>query len=391
MKNLIILISIFIFATSCSSVRKMVDKGEYDEAIIYSVRKLQGKEKKKTKYVEALEKAFAKVTQKDMNKIAFLKEQKDGNYWGRIYDIVLNMDIRQKRIEPLLPLESEDGYQAKFKFVRVEPLLIESENKAAEYLYKKAQRLLQDAEQGDKIAARKAFDDLDEINKYKSIYKDVVKLKQKAYDMGQDYVLIDVKNYSNIVLPKDFYRDVKNINTQDLNEMWLKFFTKEDKPMDEFDYIVDLNINEILISPEREKEREFEESKKVKDGFTYLYDKDGNVKKDSLGNDIKQERYSNVKARVFELLRTKVATVRGDIIIKDLNRVTNYKSVPVNVDAVFESYASRYEGDKRALSTETKNRLRSYPDPFPANGELLMMAVDDLKNMLLREIKDKIK
>ncbi len=383
--------SLLIFTTSCSSVRKMVDKGEYDDAISYSVRKLQGKKNKKRKYVEALEKAFAKVTQRDMNKITFLKQQKDGNYWGEIYDIVMNIDARQKRIDPLLPLESEDGYQAKFKFVRVEPLLIESGNNAADYLYRKAQRLLQDAEKGDKIAARKAFKTLDEIKKYKSIYKDVVKLKQKAYDLGQDYVLIDVNNYSNIVLPKDFYRDVKNINTQELNEMWLKFFTKEDKPMDEFDYIIDLNINEILISPEREKEREFEETKKIKDGFTYLYDKNGNVKKDSLGNDIKQERYRIVKARVFELYRTKIATVRGDIVIKDLNRVTNYKSVPVNVDAVFESYASRFEGDKRALSKETKKRLRTVPQPFPPNGELLMMAVDDLKNMLLQEIKNKLK
>ncbi len=383
--------SIFIFTTSCSSVRKMVDKGEYDDAISYSVRKLQGKKNKKRKYVEALEKAFAKVTQRDMNKIAFLKQQKDGNYWGDIFDIVMNIDARQKRIDPLLPLESEDGYQAKFKFVRVEPLLIESGNNASDYLYKKAQRLLQDAEKGDKIAARKAFETLDEIKKYKSIYKDVVKLKQKAYDLGQDYVLIDVKNYSNIVLPKDFYRDVKNINTQDLNEMWLKFFTKEDKPMDEFDYVIDLNINEILISPDREKEREFEETKKIKDGFTYLYDKNGNVKKDSLGNDIKEERYTIAKAKVFELYRNKIATVRGDIVIKDLNRVTNYKSVPVNVDAVFESYASRFEGDKRALSEETKNRLRTVPQPFPPNGELLMMAVDDLKNMLLQEIKNKLK
>jgi hypothetical protein len=369
----------------------MVDKGEYDEAIAYSVRKLQGKKKKKKKYVEALEKAFAKVTQRDMNRIAFVKEQKDGNYWGEIFDIVTNMDERQKTIEPLLPLISEDGYQAKFNFVRVEPLLIESEKKAVDYLYNIAQRLLQDGKNGDKIAARKAFEALDEINKYKSIYKDVVKLKQIAYDLGQDNVLIDVKNNSSVVLPRDFYRDVKNINTQDLNQMWLKFYTKEEKPMDEFDYIVDLNINKIIISPEREKEREYEETKKVKDGFTYLYDKDGNVKKDSLGNDLKEERYTIAKAKVFELFRNKVAVVRGDIIIKDLNRKTNYKSVPVNVDAAFESYASRFEGDERALSTETKNRLRKYPEPFPPNGELLMMAVDDLKNILLREIKDKLR
>ena len=391
MKNLLLLISIIIVATSCSSVRKMVEKGEYDKAITYSIRKLQGKKKKKRKYVVALEKAFAKVTQRDMNKITFLKEQKDGNYWGEIFDIVMNIDNRQKSISPLLPLKSEDGYQAKFKFVRVEPLLIESENNAAGYLYKTAQRLIRDAEKGDKIAARKAFGALDEIKKYKSNYKDVVLLKQKAYELGQDNVLIDVKNYSNIILPKEFYKDVKNINTQDLNRMWLKFYTKEDRPTDDFDYIVNLNIKEIVISPEREKEREYEETRKVKDGFTYLYDKDGNVKKDSLGNDIKEERYIIAKAKIFELYRTKVASVRGDIVIKDLNRRTNYKSVPVNVDAVFESYASRFEGDKRALSKETKDRLRSYPEPFPPNGELLMMAVGDLKNMLLEQIKNKLK
>lgn len=368
----------------------MIDKGEYDRALNYSIRKIQGKKNKKRKYVEAIEKAFKKVNQRDLNKITFLKEQKDGNYWGEIFDILNLIDKRQKLIEPLLPLQSEDGYQAIFKFVRVEPLLIEAENKAAQYLYDLAQSLLAKAYKGDKIAARQAYKALDEIGEYKTSYRDVEYLKNRAYELGQENVLIEVKNNSQVILPKEFYYELKNINTKDLNQMWLKFYTNEDKSVDKFDYIVDLNIKDIVITPEREKEREFEETKKVKDGFTYLYDKNGNVKKDSLGNDIKKEKYSNVKAKVFELYRNKVAHVRGDIKIKDLNRNTNFKSYPINVDAVFESYAARYEGDKRALSSETRARLRTVPEPFPPTGELLMMAVDDLKNILLQQIKENL-
>ena len=49
--------------SSCKSVGKMVEKGEYDKAFNYAISKLEGEKNKKTEYVKALEKAFSKIHQ----------------------------------------------------------------------------------------------------------------------------------------------------------------------------------------------------------------------------------------------------------------------------------------------------------------------------------------
>jgi len=383
---------IIVFSVSCTSVRKLVDEGRYDEAIVYSIKKLKGKsiKKRKTKYVEAIEKAFEKVTKDDMNRIEYLKVRKKGNYWVEINEISNKIDDRQNRIDPLLPLVSKDNYRAKFKFVRVEPIIIESENGAAEYYYSRAMKLLQNAKTGDKYAARKAYNLLRKIKNYKANYKNTNSLISKSYSLGQKRVLIDVENRSGVILPKRFYNEMKSVNTSDLDSKWVKFFTSDDKVDMAYDYNIKMAISDIDISPERETFREYEETKDVKDGFEYVLDANGNVLKDSLGNDVKEDRYLTIRAKVFELFRSKIAYVRGSIRIKDLNKNKTYKSVPVNVDAVFESYASRYEGNRKALSSETKRKLRSNPEEFPSDPDLLLLAVDDLKNMLIKELRNNI-
>jgi len=235
MKNLIYFIAIFIFTSSCTSVRKLVDQGRYDDAIIYSIKKLQGKKNKKKKYVVAIEKAFDKVTKKDMSRISYLKDRKKGAYWAEIYTIANNIKSRQNRIEPLLPLISKDGYKARFKFVRVEPIIIESANNAADYYYKNSVKLLRRAENGNKDAAKQAYNDLKKIRKYKTNYKDAERLISKAYALGQDRVLIDVINRSEVLLPKRFFREIKDINTESLDSKWVKFYTKEDNSTNKFD------------------------------------------------------------------------------------------------------------------------------------------------------------
>ncbi|MGE5354995.1 MAG: hypothetical protein ACM3PT_02070 [Deltaproteobacteria bacterium] len=385
MKNLyFLLITLFLF--SCTSVRKLVDEGKYDQAINYSINKIKGKKNKKDKYVKGIETAFTKVTQSDMDRVSYLKIEKNGNYWMEIYRILNRVDDRQKKIRPLLPLISEEGYKAEFRFVNVDPLLLESREEAAKYIYQSVKESIARAEKGDKDAARIAYRDLDELKSFYANYKDADQLKREVYELGQERVLIDVKNLSNIILPKNFYYEIKNINTNDLNRKWYKFYTIEDKADVKYDFVVNINIREIMISPDKEKEREYVETAVVKDGFEYIKDERGNVKKDSLGNDMKKEREISVSATVFELGRFKSALVKGDVKIFDNKKDKVYQTAPINVETVFETFASYYRGDKRALSKQSHSRLKGRIDPFPTNEELLLMSVDDLKKILYNEI-----
>ncbi|MBK7096769.1 MAG: hypothetical protein IPH57_17520 [Saprospiraceae bacterium] len=385
MKNLLFLL-LAIFVISCTSVSKLVDEGKYDQAINYSVNKIKGKKNKKDKYVQAIESSFAKITENDMNRIQYLKIEKNGNYWMEVYDILNRIDDRQRKIKPLLPLTSMDGYKAEFKFVKVDPLILESKEGAAKFLYDSATENLERAEQGDKNAGRIAFQEFEQLRNFYQNYKDADILKRKVYELAQERVLIDVKNLSDVILPKNFYYEIKNINTNELNRKWYKFYTTEDNANVEFDYQVNINIKEIAITPEKEKEREYTETALVKDGFEYVRDERGNVKKDSLGNDIKKEKEINVSATVFELGRFKSAFVRGDVRIYDNKRKKVYQTSPINVETVFETFASYFRGDKRALSKQSQSRLKGRIDPFPTNEELLLMSVDDLKKILYDEI-----
>ena len=158
MKKIIYILSVILLASSCKNIEKMVEQGKYDEAIEYAAKKLHGEKNKKTKYVEALEEAYHKVTDQDMEKVKFLAASGYANKYDRMYDIFLKIENRQSSITPFLPLISEDGYVAHFKFVRTHEKLSEMADLAAEAHYKSAVVALADYDKyEDKTMARDAY------------------------------------------------------------------------------------------------------------------------------------------------------------------------------------------------------------------------------------------
>ncbi|MCB9288621.1 MAG: hypothetical protein H6560_15035, partial [Lewinellaceae bacterium] len=54
-----------IFAlSSCTSPQKLLESGNYDQAVYLAVKRLSGKKNKKDKYVLALEEAFEKANER---------------------------------------------------------------------------------------------------------------------------------------------------------------------------------------------------------------------------------------------------------------------------------------------------------------------------------------
>ena len=142
MKNLTLILVLLIAVTSCTSINKLVERGDYQAALILATKKLQGKEKKKTKHVKALETAFFKINERDMRNVKRLMASGDEATWQEIFEIYADIDDRQEALYPLIPLVSKDGYKANFSFIRVEKLLAESADKAAEYVYNRGKTLL---------------------------------------------------------------------------------------------------------------------------------------------------------------------------------------------------------------------------------------------------------
>lgn len=378
MKWKIYTLLIFMTITSCRSVQKLVDQGEYDEAIYIAAEKLHGKKHKKTKHVKSLEKAFGKVTERDMDFINALRADLYPERWDKVYEVLAQIDRRQHKVAPFLPLVSKDGYLAHFEMVEVNPLLAEAAEQASAHHYAEASRLLDGISYDKKRAATDAHAALRKIDNYFDNYQNKDALKETAHHYGMTRVHIDIHNAANVVMTSALEAELLSINLVGLNSFWTQYYRQKsaEAPMD-FRAIIE--IEELEVSPERESESIYVDTRQIQDGYNYVLDTEGNVAKDTLGNDIREDRYIEIRAEVYELYREKAAYVKGSLKIIDLRKDQIIDHFPIASEATYQSYASRYSGDERALATRTRNRLRTSPDRFPADEELIWQAAEDVK------------
>jgi len=385
-----VLAPLFLIAfllTSCQTAKKYVESGNYDDAIDLCLRKLRGKDNKKNEYVQGLELAFKKAQSRDLATISALKAESRPELWERIHDIHLDIRARQNKVNPLLPLVSKNGYKARFEFVDIGRLEIESRGKAAEYLYDQAVTSLGQGERGDKLAARKAYQYLRDLEtRYYRDYRDKNDMMARARDLGTSFVLLEVKNESGKILPRDFSERLLAMSKQELDTEWKEFFF-DAKPGEQFDYKAVFKIRDISISPERVSERAYTEEKTIEDGWDYVLDQRGNVMKDTLGNDIKKTRYTTIRAHVLEVHQTKAARLAGYVEIFDLNRNTSVDSRDLGTEIQFEHFAATFKGDDRALSQDSRNCIGSSPVPFPRDEAMLVQAAERLKPGLRNELR----
>ena len=389
MKWMIYTLLILMTISSCKSVQKLVDQGEYDEAIFLAAERLHGKKNKKTKHVKGLEKAFAKVNAQDMDYINSLRADLYPERWDEVYQVLSQIDARQHKINPFLPLISKDGYIAHFDMIDVSPMLTQAAEDASSFHYARASGLLIELDHNRKSDATEAYKALQRIDRYFHNYENKEALKDTAHHYGMTRVLLESRNASDVIMPADLEDELLSINLADLNSFWTGFYIRppETAPLD---YRAIIEIDELEVSPERESETIYVDTREVQDGFTYILDQEGNVAKDTLGNDIKEDRYVDIRAEVYELTREKAAFVKGSLKIIDLNKDQVIDHFPIASEAIFSSYASRYSGDERALASRTRNRLRSAPERFPADEALIWQAAEDVKlNMAqyLRQIR----
>ena len=138
-KLTLLICSIFVLACSSSkTTQKAINIGDYDKAIRIAVSQLQKNKTRKgnQEYIYMLEEAYVKVTERDLNKIAFLEQDANPEYLEEIYQLYLNLDQRQNQIKPLLPLyKQEVNKQAEFEFKNYRSELIASKNAVSQYLY----------------------------------------------------------------------------------------------------------------------------------------------------------------------------------------------------------------------------------------------------------------
>lgn len=388
MKQFLLLAALLSVLVSCGG-RKQMEKalysGNYDQAIETALRKLDTNKDKKRKweFIVMLQEAYGKVTERDLNTISKLKADGNPENYKAIHNLYTNMDARQEAIKPLMPLVVNEKVIA-FEFNDYTPELVDIKSKLSEYEYNQALAMLK--ENKDKFTIREAYNKLSYIDRINPNYKDVRHLMDEAHALGTDYVLVSVQNFTHQIIPQRLEGDLLDFNAYGLNDFWTVYQSDFNSSID-YDYAMELQLKNILITPERTNQNQILKQKEIVDGKKYLLDEHGQVVKDSLGNDIKVDNVIMVKARFFEVNQYKSAQIVAEVVTFDLKQNQTLQSFPIDSGFVFENAYATYRGDKRALETKDWDLVNNQRVPFPSNEQMVYDSGEDLKQQLKSIIK----
>jgi hypothetical protein len=387
MKKLLLLLVLLSVLLSCGG-RKQIEKqlqlGNYDNVISNALKKLKKNksEKKKQQYVLLLKDAYEQVVKRDSKTINHFK--KDGNpaLLKSIFELYVKLDTRQDAIKPYLPLNI-GSHMFKLNFIDYSKDIIEYKFKVSNHVFNNGVTLLSSK---DKYDARKAYELFSYIEGINPNFRNTRKLIKNAHQKGIDHVIINLFDTTDQIIPKYLKEGFININNATVNHQWIQYHNLVIDSMN-YDYKMNVDIKRILISPEALTEKQFIRKKEIIDGWEYQLDTDGNVMKDSLGNDIKIDKVRQVRARFFAFNQFKTSEVIADVTFVNLKTNTILKTIPLDSKFVFENNFATYNGDVRALTQYDKVLTRGRSLYFPTNEQMIFDSSANLRLQLINVMR----
>ena len=381
-KNLLLIIVIAAILSGCASSKKQLEKGNYDAAIVTAVKQLR-KDPKDVKQAETLEKSFNVVSDQDNERIKFLKMEGRPQNWDEIYQIYKRMSDRQSLVRTVMPL-SVGNREINFQYVDYMSEMISAKRKSADYYYGHGIELMKS---NLKDSYRQAYAEFVRAKDYVGDYEGIDNKIQEARYLGMSRVFVAVQNFTMIKFPEDFQEELLNVDIQALNSDWVEYHTVNLDSNTKFDYIINVNVRNIVVSPDQTSNEDKVVKQDVADGFTYQLDKKGNVMKDSTGNDIKLPKYKTLQCALISTLQTKTCQITGDIETIQLNPNKVLKKDPIGAQSTFENVSARAVGDVGALSPEQLQKTKSQVIPFPSDIEMVIRCSESLKGAIRGSIQ----
>lgn len=369
MKRYTVCLFLLIFTISCTSSQKLLERGQYDRAIDKAVEKLQ-KKPGDSDELDVLKEAFEMANMFDMERIEYLELEGNDENWIEIFELYEQLDRRQDNIRRL-----PSRVRNQFTFVNYDRAIIDSKSAAADVSYRRG---LDYMELGGKENYRLAWMEFMRASELYPGFEDVEQKIEETRILGLNNALFTAENSSGVMVPEYFTVELSKITLRELNTRWLNFDTFENENIT-YDHFIVLDVNSIVFSPESVERQIIRESKEIRDGMKYALDESGNVRKDSLGNDIQVPNMITVGAEITEVLQQKTAFVGGTLDMYELNTDQLILTENLSVEFVFENRYGTLSGDERALSEEMEAIVGGREIPFPSNEQMVMDAAGLLK------------
>jgi len=382
-----------IFLFSCHAARHSFLSGDFETAIEKAVNKLRH-DRTDEENITYLEAAYGRLSAQTTERVVFLRKEGRPENVLPIYDELSKQKLYDELIKPILPLTLASKHRnAQFHFLKDEDFIAAKQN-AAEYVYAHASKLLTT---NNRMDARQAYSDLQELHCIYPSYKDADQKMQEAIDKGTNQVNLRIVNNSGATLFGELEKQMTTLSIGDLNAEWVNFSSVQGTPYGEknsnrnFDYNVITNVKQIIVTPDMQLlPNVYTDKKTIQDGWQYQYDSKGNVKKDSLGNDIKKPKYKTISCIVTEYTEQKSSTITGTI---DFYRTGNNSllySYPFDVHEIFEHHWATANGDLKALTQASADKIKIGPMPYPNEIDMLLKVSDDLKAQVKNVMREKI-
>jgi hypothetical protein len=378
MKKIVSLsIVLILILSGCGSSKKQLEKGNYEAALDKAVRQLR-KDSRDTKQISILDKSFRTLNEQDNERIRYLKMEEKPANWDEIYQINKRMNDRQAYVRTVTPLEL-NGKTIEYPYVDYMPEMVAAKRKSADFYYAHGNELMKSKL---KESYRQAFYEFVRAKEYVGNYEGIDTKIDDAKYLGMSRVLISLQNKSIIQFGQEFQEDLLSLDLPRLNSEWVEYHTRDLDQNTKYDYYVNVNIRNIMVSPDQTMQKDTVVKKEVEDGYSYQLDKKGNVMKDSLGNDIKTKKYKTLQCALIETIQSKACQINGDVEVVQVNPNKILKKDPLGAQSDFEFISARALGDTQALSQSQIEKTKSKAVPFPSDMEMVMRCSDALKQAI---------
>lgn len=364
-----ITLSIFFFA--CKSGEQLYQSGRYDEAVVAFTKKLQKRPQDAVSRA-MLPKAYAQAQQvheerinsalRTDNDLKWEAARKEYRSLQRLYDAFQRSPAAKEVVQPKDYSNAITGAQ---------------EN-AAEVRYDRGMYLLS---QGDKPAAREAYDEFTATLKLVPNYRDAKQRRDDAYQLAVFNVVVSEVDMLNTAykFSADWMRDDLTRTLQQKVGNRFVVFTNEWLARNDSrlrpDQYLDLRIYDFAVGQtfvdryEREVSREIEVSSKV----------------DTAGKLIR--RYEVVKGTLTITKKTVVTGGYLDFRVMDAASKTVLMQDRIPGNYTWVSQVGTFRGDERALSDEDRKLLGGYDILPPPTQELFKAFAQPIFERLAHELQ----
>jgi len=381
-KHILIVFAVSVILSGCGSSKKHLERGNYDAAVATAVKQLR-KDPDDAKQIATLERSFNIANDQDLERVRFLKMEGKPQNSDEIFMIYKRLSDRQALVRTVLPL-SAGGRSVDFPYVDYLPEMIAAKKKSADFYYAHGIELMKS---GLKDSYRQAYAEFVRAKEYVGDYEGIDNKIQEARYLGISRVFVALQNTTPIKFPQEFEEDLLSVDLQALNSEWVEYYTINLDKDTQYDYFINVNVRNIMVSPDQTSQLDSVVKRDVEDGFNYQLDKKGNVMKDSLGNDIKTKKYKTLQCALVSTLQTKSCRIDGDIEIIQTNPNKLLKKEPMGAQSTFENISARALGDIGALNASQLARTKTQIVPFPSDIEMVLRCSESLKQAIRGSIQ----